>query len=388
MSVTAQSSPDRDRKVPSDKLSQTPQDQHPLTKHRGRVWTQGVEVTVAALRARLRAIRAREKQRIPLLQPEAEAVCSGIEGLLDRAEKAASGKYPKYYSFGGRWRGNCIEAAFQSLHKAEAEIVRLYDDAEVDAEVPEAVARAEAGLNRDDLRRIAAQELVGMESGHCKRTTLSKIVQIGHEAADRQHSRIRSFRNVVLVTAALITALVLLFVCMAYMTPTSVQLCFEPTNLPTTKACPTGDGPGREPSSLDVVIVALLGLLGGSLAAAVSIRNLRGTSTPYDIPVALAFLKVPAGALTAIGALIAIRGQFIPGLSALDTQEQILAYALVFGYAQQLLTGLIDKRAHSLLDKVPSKDAEQSRPPPQPLPPTASPRSRVDEQPRSTGTVS
>jgi hypothetical protein len=39
------------------------------------------------------------------------------------------------------------------------------------------------------------------------------------------------------------------------------------------------------------------------------------------------------GALTALGALIPIRREFIPGLSALDSQEQILAYALVFGYA-------------------------------------------------------
>jgi hypothetical protein len=109
-------------------------------------------------------------------------------------------------------------------------------------------------------------------------------------------------------------------------------------------------------------VVGLLGLLGGSLSAAVSIRNLRGTATPYDVPIALALLKVPAGALTALGALIAIRGEVIPGLSALDSQEQILAYALVFGYAQQLLTGLIDRQALGLLSAVPSKDAAQDRP--------------------------
>ena len=109
-----------------------------------------------------------------------------------------------------------------------------------------------------------------------------------------------------------------------------------------------------------MVVVALLGLLGGSLAAAVSIRNMRGKATPYDIPVCLALLKVPTGALTGVGALIAIRGQFIPGLSALDSQEQILAYALVFGYAQQLLTGLIDKRARNMLDNLAGpKDPEQ-----------------------------
>lgn len=39
----------------------------------------------------------------------------------------------------------------------------------------------------------------------------------------------------------------------------------------------------------------------------------------------------------------------------LDTQRQILAYALVFGYAQQLATWFVDDRATTLLTEVPSK---------------------------------
>jgi hypothetical protein len=39
----------------------------------------------------------------------------------------------------------------------------------------------------------------------------------------------------------------------------------------------------------------------------------------------------------------------------LDTQRQILAYALVFGYAQQLATRFLDERATTLLAEVPSK---------------------------------
>jgi hypothetical protein len=103
------------------------------------------------------------------------------------------------------------------------------------------------------------------------------------------------------------------------------------------------------------LVIGLLGLLGGSFAAATSIRKLRGTSTLYELPVVLALLKVPSGALTAIVGMIALRGKFAPGLTALDTQEQILAYALIFGYAQ-LVTRLIDRQAQSVLSGVPSKD--------------------------------
>jgi len=109
---------------------------------------------------------------------------------------------------------------------------------------------------------------------------------------------------------------------------------------------------------------------GATLAALLAVRNLRGTSTPYSIPVALAVLKVPAGALTAVAGILLLGGAFAPGLSNLDSQAQILAYALVFGYAQQLLTGFVDNRAQSILDKLPSKDPEAKTPEPS-IPETA-----------------
>jgi hypothetical protein len=68
------------------------------------------------------------------------------------------------------------------------------------------------------------------------------------------------------------------------------------------------------------------------------------------------------GAVSAIGALIAIRGDFIPGFSNLDSQAQILGYAFGFGLAQQLLTGLVDKQARSILSTAPGKATAASRP--------------------------
>ena len=323
--------------------------------HHRRVWAQEAVAAVAANRVRLRAITSRG-DRLPIPRAEADELCSGIELLLTRADKAARGVDPRHTLFVSWWRGNCIEAAFLNLHRAEAEMVRLFSDDEVDAEIPEAVARAEVGLNRDDPRRAAARRLLLMKDAAAKRTTLSKTVQIGHEAADRLRSRVRVFRNIVLVAALLLTLFVSLFVVWVAGHPGTVPLCFTTPDAVT--HCPGGLGMS---SSADVQVVALLGLLGGALAAAVSIRNIKGNSTPYNVAVGLALLKFPAGALTALGGLIAIGGQLIPGLTALDTQPQILAYGLLFGYAQQLLTGLIDKRAMSLLDSVPSKDPAQDR---------------------------
>jgi hypothetical protein len=116
-----------------------------------------------------------------------------------------------------------------------------------------------------------------------------------------------------------------------------------------------------------VLLIELLGMVGAALAAAFALRNIRGTSTPYEVPVALALLKVPAGALTAFVGLMFVRAAFVPGLTALDSQNQILGYAILFGYAQQLITGLVDKQGQTLLNDSSPRDQTQ------PTEPTASP---------------
>jgi hypothetical protein len=334
-------------------------------RYGGRSWSQEVETTVLALMTKVKVIRGRP---LPLGVDEAErtAILDGVEVLLSAALDAARGEDPEYRNLRSWWRGTSIEAAFRKSHQAEAELARLYQDHEVTAEERAAVARLDLALNRDDPMRIEAGRLLMLPHGLTKRALLSKIIEIGHEGADGSHARLRNFRNILLTASWCITALVTVFSLVVFSQPEAVPFCFEPgANADADGAevaCPSGDGSEQAPSRLDVVVVGLLGLLGGALSAAVSIRNLRGTATPYDVPISLALLKVPAGALTALGALIAIQGEFIPGLSALDSQEQILAYALVFGYAQQLLTGLIDRQALGLLSSVPSKDAAQERP--------------------------
>jgi hypothetical protein len=101
-----------------------------------------------------------------------------------------------------------------------------------------------------------------------------------------------------------------------------------------------------------VAIVELVGLVSAAVAAAVALRGMSGTSTPYSLPTALAVLKMPTGALTAVLGILLMRGGFVPGLSDLDTSGQILAWAIVFGAAQQLVTRLVDKQAQDVLDAV------------------------------------
>jgi hypothetical protein len=331
-----------------------------------RVWVHEVAVGVTALRAELAAIQVRGPRGTNPADKEVDAICEGVRHFLERAEDAAEGHNPRHSFFKSWWHGSGVEASFQNLHRAEAEIVRLYDDDEVESAIPEAVARISTGLDPDDPRCEAALKLGAQEPGPARRLTLRKTIQIGHELKDQQFTKIRKFRNIVLLASLLIAWFTVCFaVTVSVLNPAAVPFCFQAKD---TMYCASG---ADRPSWLDVWIVALLGLLGGSLSAAVAIRNIRGTPSPYNLAIALAVLKVPTGALTAIGALVLLHGNIVPGFSNLDDQPQILAYALIFGYAQQLLTGLIDKRAHTLVASVPNKDVERARGTSQSRPPGA-----------------
>jgi len=320
-------------------------------RRRRKVWVHHVVVSVRMMQTRLEVAEARG------LGPDQQAAAHGVRRLLDKARDAANGMDPKPGPLSDWWSGALVEAAYQNLHGAKVEMVEVIDEADLAAEIPEIAARAHQALHRDDPRRSSVERLSGRPLA-LQRAYLRHALQDCYDAMDRQHERLRSFRNIVLVLAMFITVLVGITMVAVWAKPSILPLCFpasggNPTSdllnfLSNTTA--TTESPG------DIFVVGLLGLLGGALAAAMSIRNLRGTSSPYDVPVALAFLKVPLGAFTAILGLVAIQGEFIPGLSSLDSQQQILAYALLLGFGQQVFTHSLDVRAQSLLEALPGKD--------------------------------
>lgn len=203
-------------------------------------------------------------------------------------------------------------------------------------------------------------------------------------------ARVRNFRNILYAAAATLSIAVLGLVVATAIQPRLLPLCFTPVN---TAVCPLRvgppegaialadtlpggeaalEGPGSPPDgrqainhaeildhvmrktadSWDVALIELLGALAAAVSAAFALRTMNGTATPYSLPLALAVLKVPTGALTAVLGLLLLRGGFVPGFSNLDDPGQIVAWAVVFGGAQQLVTRLVDQRAEVVLDKV------------------------------------
>ena len=105
-------------------------------------------------------------------------------------------------------------------------------------------------------------------------------------------------------------------------------------------------------------MIEFFGLLGAALSSAIAISRLPRSRETHTISYALALFKLPLGALTAIAGILLIHGRFVPGLTELDTQQQILAYAFVFGFAQIIVTRLIDRQAGDLIGAIPEKEAK------------------------------
>jgi hypothetical protein len=198
---------------------------------------------------------------------------------------------------------------------------------------------------------------------------LSDARQVSYDAADEQYARFRSFRNVLISGAVLLSMLVIAVCLVGARHPKVIPLCSSPSataaavaNVPQ-MVCPTSElASTSAPRGGDVAAVALMGILGAALSATLAVQKLRGTAAPYAVPVALACFKLPAGALTAIAGLLLIKGDFVPGFSQLDSQGQILAYALVFGVAQHLVTRFVDQRADDVVNSLPSKERPATRP--------------------------
>ena len=307
--------------------------------------------------------------------------------------------------------GPLMERARSNLDAAEAHLLTLAENSYILGQMPCLLNHVQCHLPRTDARRQEFERIarklgikdpdhpllqkdkeLGRDDKEAivkdERRKIINIVRAASSAGLREDVRLRSFRNVVVVTAMLMAVLAIGVAITGYLQPTLIPLCFAPQEAgKVTVVCPTaqsepfipeGDTP-QPPLPMrriddvvkdtakpqDLLVVELVGLTAAAIATAAAIRRIKGSSERYGLPLALAVLKLPTGAITAFLGLLLMRGQFVPGLSALDTPAQILAWALVFGYAQQLFTRLVDQQGQTVLDNVRGAD----RPQPAPSPP-------------------
>ncbi|PVU83624.1 hypothetical protein DDP54_12170 [Cellulomonas sp. WB94] len=153
-----------------------------------------------------------------------------------------------------------------------------------------------------------------------------------------------------------------------------MPLCFEQatgtvpadgTAPATVPLCPTGlQVAGTAPTSRDVLVVVVAGLVGAVLVAIASIRKGSPTTSTYRLTPALTALRLPLGGITAVVGLLLAQGATKIGIEPITSQAELLIAAVVFGIAQEPITNLLEARARKVQDEATdtgSSDADSSK---------------------------
>lgn len=354
-----------------------------MSKWRRTSWQQVIVAQASFLEYECKRLCADDHQnRVAGQQPNVSASArhasdAAMRHLHDARHAAGlPAREPRMARLANVWSGALVCCAFANLHAAKVVLVDLYAEEDIHAAAPGVLARLQACLPSDDQRRqraeatLAPGALAGCSAGELalRRSLLRDAMQVSYDAADEQYARVRSFRNVLVTGAVLLSMLVIAVCLVGARNPKAIPLCSSPSSTTAAAApaaphmvCPTSEM-ADTPGGGDVAVVALMGVLGAALSATLSVQKLRGTAAPYSVPVGLAFFKLPAGALTAIAGLVLVKGDFVPGFSQLDSQGQILAYAIAFGVAQHLVTRFVDQRADDVLSNLPTKERPVAKP--------------------------
>lgn len=355
----------------------------------GPVWVAWREGTLTRAKE-LEALAAWVSSR----NPRDQVLEGAIQAHLDAARQAATTRRPTLRT------GPMMERSAGNLAAAEAHILNVAPADYVLGQMPSLLRDVQAHLpptdpGRREFERIAHrvgngadvttrsdEEIQGwLHLVDQERGKIVTAVRAASSAALRERIRLRSFRNIVVGTALVMTLLAVGVALLGLADRSLIPLCFAPQESGSAVVvCPTAQSDRFTPSQTggvprdgapvldidnvvagtakpgDLLIVELVGLAAAAIAGAAAIRRIRGSSERYGLPVALAMLKLPTGAITAFLGLLLMRGQFVPGLSALDTSAQILAWALVFGYAQQLFTRLVDQQGQTVLNSIRAPD--------------------------------
>ena len=173
----------------------------------------------------------------------------------------------------------------------------------------------------------------------------SQVMKAAFRAEDQQQLQVRHFRGVLFGAAAALFVVAVVLWIVGSIHPAYFPLCWPISGShPGAMICPTG---GSAPSGADVPLILAMGALGAALSVALNLAGLKPTGVRFSLTVAQGLNKIALGAITAVLGIIILRTVTNePGFLA--SQPGLLATAVVFGYSQQLFTGVIDRQANSL----------------------------------------
>jgi hypothetical protein len=111
--------------------------------------------------------------------------------------------------------------------------------------------------------------------------------------------------------------------------------------------------------------VELVGAVGGAIAALLALNRFSGFTDPFGLPTVQALVRIPTAAVTSLFGVVLMQTS---ALDALKPQQgtKVLAYAFLFGYAQEPFLRMLDRQAGKVLN--PARDKSEPAKPSSPEP--------------------
>ncbi|MFB7215398.1 hypothetical protein [Streptomyces sp. NPDC056255] len=248
-------------------------------------------------------------------------------------------------------------------------LIWLASPEDINAMLPQLVALTEEHFPTKDPRRVRIKEIAELvqttgQLSLSQRAFLAETASLARRLLHKETLRVRSFVRIVTAVTGAMLLIAIGIAIAAFNWPGMVPLCFTPEDggkytvvCPTHSSASTSSEPhtnqiAQTAQAQDYLVIEIVGTVSAAIASAASLRRIRGTALAYNVPLVISALKLPTGALTAPLGLLLMRGGFVPGLSSLDSSAQIIAWAIVFGYSQQLFTKFVDSQGQALLDAV------------------------------------
>ncbi|MDQ2759725.1 MAG: hypothetical protein M3Y17_04605 [Actinomycetota bacterium] len=291
---------------------------------------------------------------------------------LDRAE-AALVRVGPLGTFRNWYSGAALEQAWLNIHRAGEALLMIESPGSLITELVQADGAFRATIEPSDPRYATlacmlsevSHKLVKDPQTHeltaILRGKLKAVRSVANVASDTAHETVRRWRNLLLVGGCALAVFSIAVTIAHVAVPNFFSLV--PSGI-------SAKGDAIEPWE-----VVLLGSLGGALAAVLALNRFSGFTDPAGLPVVQALLRIPTAAVTS---LIGVLLMQTAALDVLKPQNgaTVLAYAFLFGYAQEPLLRAIDRRAGMVLDPARNKDEPAKIIPPAAAPPTGKPPSQ------------
>lgn len=179
-----------------------------------------------------------------------------------------------------------------------------------------------------------------------ERAALVQMQQAFDNAREATDQRVRGYRNI------LVIAIVILLVAAVALPFVLPRLALDLITLRTgADGSPTQSGN----LALDILQLEVWGAVGGLVGLIVSLRRLTSTRHPARLHLWQLLLKIPAGAITAVFGIVFVQAAIVPSTKAVGV-GQLAAYAVLFGFAQEAATSLVDRQAGRLLEQAETID--------------------------------